>query len=359
MSGQRGRLMLPISKAEQRADPDPPKTSRISSLWAVEPPVEVLFRASSVENFIGFLMVSFLINNEPFGAVVDEFAILIIFHRSHLDSNRWDEGLQRIDAFLKITVRDKLGMLARHEENVPETEVVEVLRLRNDLRDRESSPQDGIISGKSAVLAIIHALVAQIKRSKESHCFAEVSPGDGLALLSHSLELTVRFRRDQIPESTHERSGLLHELIKLAGKTHAAEVHWEGDFVKSFPKNGIASSSESCSDSTNIMANATNVLTQGIEINGSIKFSNDMIIDGKIDGEIVSEKGKVTIAENANIKGDVKAGEVKLYGKVEGTISSERCELKEKSFLKGDIKTKTLSMEEGATLQGSTQIGAS
>jgi cytoskeletal protein CcmA (bactofilin family) len=31
--------------------------------------------------------------------------------------------------------------------------------------------------------------------------------------------------------------------------------------------------------------------------------------------------------------------------------------LKEKSFLKGDIKTKTLSMEEGATLQGSTQIG--
>lgn len=105
------------------------------------------------------------------------------------------------------------------------------------------------------------------------------------------------------------------------------------------------------------MANATNVLTQGIEINGSIRFSNDMIIDGKIDGEIISDKGKVTIAENAIVKGDVKAGEVKLYGQVEGTISSERCELKEKSRLKGDIKTKTLSMEEGATLQGSTQIG--
>ena len=105
------------------------------------------------------------------------------------------------------------------------------------------------------------------------------------------------------------------------------------------------------------MANATNVLTQGIEIKGSIKFSNDMIIDGKVDGEIISEKGKVTIAENANIKGDVKAGEVKLYGRVEGAIVSNRCELKEKSFLKGDIKTKTLSMEEGDTLQGSTQIG--
>ncbi|MDB4435888.1 polymer-forming cytoskeletal protein [Akkermansiaceae bacterium] len=105
------------------------------------------------------------------------------------------------------------------------------------------------------------------------------------------------------------------------------------------------------------MANATNVLAQGIEIKGSITFSNDMIIDGKIEGEIKSEKGKVTIGENANIIGDVKAGEVKLYGKVTGKITSNRCELKEKSRLDGDIKTKTVSMEEGAILTGRTEIG--
>jgi cytoskeletal protein CcmA (bactofilin family) len=56
-----------------------------------------------------------------------------------------------------------------------------------------------------------------------------------------------------------------------------------------------------------------------------------MIIDGKIDGEITSEKGRVTIGENAMIKGDVTAGEVKVYGKVEGKITSQRCELKEPS----------------------------
>ena len=48
------------------------------------------------------------------------------------------------------------------------------------------------------------------------------------------------------------------------------------------------------------MANATNVLANGIEITGSIKFSNDMVIDGKVDGEITSDKGKVTIGENAS-----------------------------------------------------------
>ena len=60
------------------------------------------------------------------------------------------------------------------------------------------------------------------------------------------------------------------------------------------------------------MANPTNVLSSGIEITGSIRFSNDMIVDGKVEGEINSDKGRVTIGENAVIKGDVTAGEVKV-----------------------------------------------
>ena len=106
-----------------------------------------------------------------------------------------------------------------------------------------------------------------------------------------------------------------------------------------------------------LMANPTNVLSSGIEITGSIRFSNDMIIDGKIDGEITSDKGRVTIGENAVIKGDVTAGEVKVYGKVEGKITSQRCELKDKSKINGDIKSKVFSMEEGAQLSGRTDIG--
>jgi cytoskeletal protein CcmA (bactofilin family) len=106
-----------------------------------------------------------------------------------------------------------------------------------------------------------------------------------------------------------------------------------------------------------VMANPTNVLSSGIEITGSIRFVNDMIIDGKIEGEITSDKGRVTIGENAIIKGDVTAGEVKVYGMVEGKITSERCELKDKSRINGDIKSKVFSMEEGAQLSGRTEIG--
>jgi len=105
------------------------------------------------------------------------------------------------------------------------------------------------------------------------------------------------------------------------------------------------------------MSQSPNVLAQGMEVIGSIKFSNEMIIDGKVEGEVVSDSGKLTVGQNAKIKGDIKSGEVKLYGEVEGTIKANRGELKKDSQLKGDIAVNSLNMEEGAKLSGSTSIG--
>ncbi len=101
----------------------------------------------------------------------------------------------------------------------------------------------------------------------------------------------------------------------------------------------------------------TNVLAAGIEIIGSIRFQNDMHIDGKIDGKIHSESGKVTIGEMADIKGDIQAGEVHVYGHVEGNVNSTRCHLSNHAVINGDITTNVLSMDEGARLSGRAQIG--
>ena len=101
----------------------------------------------------------------------------------------------------------------------------------------------------------------------------------------------------------------------------------------------------------------TNFLAAGIEIIGTIRFQNDMHIDGNIQGEITSDKGKVTIGETAVIKGDITAGDVRIFGMVEGRIASDRCELKRQARLVGDIKTRTLAMEEGAQLSGRSEIG--
>jgi cytoskeletal protein CcmA (bactofilin family) len=105
------------------------------------------------------------------------------------------------------------------------------------------------------------------------------------------------------------------------------------------------------------MTSSKNVLSNDVEIKGSIKFSHDLIIDGKIEGEVVSD-GSLTIGENALIKGEVKTRSVIIFGKVEGNITvAERCELKSNAILCGDIAAGTLSIEEGATFMGQSSVG--
>ena len=105
------------------------------------------------------------------------------------------------------------------------------------------------------------------------------------------------------------------------------------------------------------MTISKNVLSSDVEIKGSIKFSHDLIIDGRIEGEVSSD-GALTVGENALIKGEIKTRAVTLFGKVEGNITVvERCELKSAAVLVGDVTAGTLAIEEGATFLGRSQVG--
>lgn len=101
-----------------------------------------------------------------------------------------------------------------------------------------------------------------------------------------------------------------------------------------------------------------NILSSDVEIKGSLKFSNDLIIDGKIEGEVSSD-GSLTVGENAFVIGEIRTKSVIIFGRVQGNISvSERCELKANAVLEGDIVAGTLSIEEGATFMGKSSVGA-
>ena len=99
-----------------------------------------------------------------------------------------------------------------------------------------------------------------------------------------------------------------------------------------------------------------NTLSADVEIKGSIKFTNDLTIDGKVEGEINSQ-GILTIGENAEIRGEIKTKSVVVYGKVNGNITvEERCELKSRAALHGDLKAARLVIEEGATFVGKSEV---
>jgi cytoskeletal protein CcmA (bactofilin family) len=99
-----------------------------------------------------------------------------------------------------------------------------------------------------------------------------------------------------------------------------------------------------------------NILSSDVEIKGSLKFQNELIIDGKIEGEIISA-GILTVGENAEVRGEIKTKSVTVLGKVHGNITvDERCELKTRAQLIGDLKAARLTIEEGATFVGKSEV---
>jgi cytoskeletal protein CcmA (bactofilin family) len=102
--------------------------------------------------------------------------------------------------------------------------------------------------------------------------------------------------------------------------------------------------------------NSKNILSADVEIKGSIKFQNDLTVDGKVEGEITST-GTLTVGENAEIRGEIKTKSTTVHGKVHGNITvEERCELKARAVLHGDLKAARLVIEEGATFVGKSEV---
>jgi len=100
-----------------------------------------------------------------------------------------------------------------------------------------------------------------------------------------------------------------------------------------------------------------NILSSDVEIKGKLRFSNDLIIDGRIEGEVNSE-GDLTVGENAQIVGNIKTRSVVVFGKIEGNITvTDRCELKQNAILHGDVTAGKLAIEEGATFMGASTVG--
>jgi cytoskeletal protein CcmA (bactofilin family) len=98
------------------------------------------------------------------------------------------------------------------------------------------------------------------------------------------------------------------------------------------------------------------ILSSDVEIKGSIKFQKELLIDGKVEGDINSD-GILTVGENAEIQGEIKTKSITVYGKVHGNITvAERCELKSKCVLQGDLKAARLTIEEGATFIGKSEV---
>jgi len=97
------------------------------------------------------------------------------------------------------------------------------------------------------------------------------------------------------------------------------------------------------------------ILGPGTEIEGNIRTTESIRIDGKIKGEVHAET--IMIGEGGVVMGDVTANHVNISGKVKGNITATvSLELLPSGHVIGDIRSNKLIISDGATFEGNCQM---
>ena len=96
---------------------------------------------------------------------------------------------------------------------------------------------------------------------------------------------------------------------------------------------------------------------KSVLIKGELTGSEDLFLDGEVEGSIDLKDHSLTIGPNGKIRANVMARDVVVHGKVDGNVSgTERVELKRSAVLVGDIATQRIVIEDGAYFKGAIDI---
>jgi cytoskeletal protein CcmA (bactofilin family) len=97
---------------------------------------------------------------------------------------------------------------------------------------------------------------------------------------------------------------------------------------------------------------------QGIRIKGEITGSEDLTVDGPVEGKLQLTNGSLTVGPNGTVKADITAREVIVRGRVEGKIlGRDRVQVSSTGYVTGEVQTQRLAIEDGAVLRGKVETG--
>jgi cytoskeletal protein CcmA (bactofilin family) len=96
---------------------------------------------------------------------------------------------------------------------------------------------------------------------------------------------------------------------------------------------------------------------KSVVIKGELSGSEDLYIDGRVEGSISLKGNSLTVGPNGQVKASIESKAIVVQGKLEGNLqASDRVELRKSAVVTGDISTQRISIEEGAFLKGKVDI---
>ena len=101
---------------------------------------------------------------------------------------------------------------------------------------------------------------------------------------------------------------------------------------------------------------ATTLVSTNTEINGNMEFSGNLVIEGKVNGNIVAAAGSeahLRLLETGQVVGEIRVPTIIINGKVEGDVyASEHVELAAKAHVDGNVHYNLIEMIKGSQVNG-------
>ena len=101
---------------------------------------------------------------------------------------------------------------------------------------------------------------------------------------------------------------------------------------------------------------AKTTIADDVEVTGTIKCASNIEINGKLNGDL-NCAGRAVIGDTAHVKGNINVEVVTVFGQINGNVvAKDRIELKSTARMLGDIKAKRLTVEDGVTFVGKSDV---
>lgn len=103
--------------------------------------------------------------------------------------------------------------------------------------------------------------------------------------------------------------------------------------------------------------NAPARIGKSVVICGEVRGSEDLIVDGRVEGTVSLSESRLTIGPSANVAADLSAKDVLILGRVQGNVmASGRVELRAGCAVEGDIRALRLAVEDNAVFRGKVDL---
>lgn len=99
------------------------------------------------------------------------------------------------------------------------------------------------------------------------------------------------------------------------------------------------------------------VIGAGIRINGEISGSENLLIEGRVDGKVNLSGNDVTIGKTGQVIADVTAKSIRVAGEVNGDLQAkERVVISGTGHVRGNVVAPRVVLEDGAIFKGSIDM---